>query len=135
MHSVAPSYVENVVAEGVPARSPGGPEVDFSAEKRGGDLGNVFGALRKHPPTLWGRRFNQNWFLQRSAKPFPDSDRAKVHFWDRGVGACARPQGGGGASRGGSSIAGRLECIAGGVEADVWRRPRGAPFVCSVLKV
>ena len=33
MHSVTPSYVENVVAEGVPARSPGGLEVDFSAGK------------------------------------------------------------------------------------------------------
>ena len=33
MDSAAPSYRENVVAEGVPARSPGGLEVDFSAEK------------------------------------------------------------------------------------------------------
>ena len=38
MDSAAPSYRENVVAEGVPARSPGGLEVGFSAEKgvRGG---------------------------------------------------------------------------------------------------
>ena len=42
MDSAAPSYRENVVAEGVPARSPGGLEVDFSAEKGvrgGGGLG------------------------------------------------------------------------------------------------
>ena len=35
MDSVTPSNVENVVAEGVPGRSPGGWEVDFSAEKGG----------------------------------------------------------------------------------------------------
>ena len=35
MDSVTPSYVENVVPEGVPGRSPGGWEVDFSAEKGG----------------------------------------------------------------------------------------------------
>ena len=35
MDSVTPSYVENVVAEGVPGRSPGGWKVDFSAQKGG----------------------------------------------------------------------------------------------------
>ena len=74
MGSVTPSYVENVVAEGVPGRSPGGWEVDFSAKKGGSwqaspqegpagrqakDMGDVFGALEKHLPALWGRRFDQ----------------------------------------------------------------------------
>ena len=44
MDSAAPSYRENVVAEGVPARSPGGLEVDFSAEKGwGGGIRDVSG--------------------------------------------------------------------------------------------
>ena len=100
MHSVTPPCVENVVAEGVPARSPGGPEVDFSAEKRGGTWGMFPAHLESTLPRFGGDVLIKNGFLQRSAKPFPDSDRAKVHFLGPGS-RCVRASPGGGGLQGG----------------------------------
>ena len=54
MDSVTPPCVENVVAEGVPARSPGGPEVDFSAAKRGGTWGMLSAHLESTLPRFGG---------------------------------------------------------------------------------
>ena len=50
--------------------------------------------LESTPPRFGGDILIKNALLKRSAKPFPDSDRARVHFCDREVGACAHPQGG-----------------------------------------
>ena len=60
--------------------------------------------LESTPPRFGGDILIKIQCLERSAKPFPDSDRAKVHFLGPGS-RCVRASPGG-ASRGGGSQGG-----------------------------
>ena len=66
MDSVTPSYVENVVAEGVPGRSPGGWKVDFSAQKGGvsqaEQTGSRLGADWEQAGSRLGAGWEQEYF-------------------------------------------------------------------------
>ena len=61
MDSVTPSYVENVVAEGVPGRSPGGWKVDFSAQKGGVSQAEQTGSRLGADWEQTGSRLGADW--------------------------------------------------------------------------